>query len=107
MDAHRYGLFLFMGFSSLGGNQFAARIRLWMTDPAMMPDVPFAKVPLRVMHGFTAVQVACFAALWGIKKSPFGLLFPLFILLLQPLRNWVLPRVWDEKHLLTLDSLEH
>lgn len=82
-----YGLFLYMGVGSMKGNQFFERLRLVVTDPALYPAVHYVRtVPSRTIHVFTAVQAACLAVLWAVKSSPAGLLFPLFIALLVPVR---------------------
>ena len=73
-----FGLFLFMGFATLAGNELFERVRMWAMDPAALPKSHhfIGKVPMNVVHKFTAIQVACLAALWVLKSSPLGLLFP-------------------------------
>mmetsp|Transcript_9789 Transcript_9789/g.13132 ORF Transcript_9789/g.13132 Transcript_9789/m.13132 type:complete len:87 (-) Transcript_9789:53-313(-) len=43
-------------------------------------------VPKGVVRLFTAIQVACLAAMFWVKESPIGVLFPVVIALLAPLR---------------------
>nr|MCS5631087.1 PTS sugar transporter subunit IIA [Pirellulaceae bacterium] len=60
-----YGLFLFMGVVSMSGNQFFARVSLWIRDPALYPTTHYSRrVPHSVIHLFTAFQAACLAVLW-------------------------------------------
>lgn len=101
-----YGLFLYMGIASMRGNQFFERLRLWLTDPARVPGDHFARaVPSKVTHLFTAVQLGCLVSLWFVKTSPFGILFPLFIALLVPIREFVARRM-DPTHVALLDPEE-
>lgn len=101
-----YGLFLYMGVTSMHGNQFFERLRLWLTDPAMLPAFHYVRrVPARAIHAFTAVQAASLALLWLVKVSAIALLFPIFIALLVPLRA-LLTRFFAAEHLEALDSEE-
>ncbi len=43
------------------------------------------------MHVFTIVQVVCVGALFGVKNSPAGMLYPVVIIFLLPLK-WILSR---------------
>ena len=61
------------------------------------------KVPIKVVHAFTAIQVACLAALWALKSSALGLLFPVLIAMLVPIRR-SLPKFFDREHLAALDE---
>ena len=82
-----FGLFLYMGFASLGGNQFYDRLMLWITDPKLYPNTHYLKVvPIKAVHKFTLIQLACFVILWVLKTSKIGILFPLMIAALVPIR---------------------
>ncbi|MCA9261311.1 MAG: hypothetical protein KDA61_18980, partial [Planctomycetales bacterium] len=82
-----YGLFLYMGVITLGGNQFVERLSLWIKDPALYPATHYIRrVPIRTVHVFTLIQLGCLAALWFVKSSRAGILFPLLIAALAPLR---------------------
>lgn len=101
-----YGLFLYMGVTSMGGSQLFERLRLWLVDPELLPPHHYVRrVPLRWIHGFTAVQVASLVVLWAVKESPAGILFPLFIALLVPLRA-LLARGFPPSYLEALDAEE-
>jgi hypothetical protein len=102
-----FGLFLFMGFATLAGNEFFERVRLWAMDPRLYPTTHhfMGKVPFPVIHMYTAVQVVCLAALWILKSSPLGLLFPVLIALLVPIRM-SLGRFFSPAHLQALDAEE-
>ena len=101
-----FGLFLFMGISAMSGNQFFERIRLWAMDPGRYPPTYYLRaVPKPVVHAFTAIQALCLAVLWIVKTSAAGILFPLFIALLVPVRIGM-ARFFDEEHLALLDAEE-
>lgn len=101
-----YGLFLYMGVASMRGNQFFERLRLWLTDPALFPSTHYVRrVPPRVIHGFTVVQVVCLGVLWFVKSSAIGILFPVFIALLVPVRA-LLARFIAPAHIAALDADE-
>lgn len=101
-----YGLFLYMGITSIRGNQFFERLRLWLTDPALFPPIHYVRrVPTGVIHKFTIVQAACLLLLWIVKSSAIGILFPLFIALLVPVRA-MLARFIAPDHLAALDAEE-
>lgn len=99
-----FGLFLYMGIATLQGNQFWERFTLFFTDPKLYPDSHYVqRVRHAKIHIFTAVQVAALAALWALKSSPAGILFPVLIGLLVPLRL-SLGRVFTPAELAALDA---
>jgi hypothetical protein len=64
------------------------------------------KVPNLIIHKFTLLQLLCLAMLWGVKASSrFGILFPLFIALLVPVRIFA-NRCFEPQHLAALDAEE-
>lgn len=102
-----FGLFLFMGIASLRGNQFVDRLKLWVTDPTLYPPTHYIRrVSRTVLHGFTAIQVACLLVLWLVKESPYGVLFPLCIAILVPIRRG-LGRIFSQRELAFLDADEN
>lgn len=101
-----FGLFLYMGIASTRGNQFFERLRLWLTDPALFPPHHYVRrVPANVVHAFTTVQAVCLLLLWAVKSSALGILFPVLIALLVPVRR-VLGRWISPEHLAALDAEE-
>jgi mannitol/fructose-specific phosphotransferase system IIA component (Ntr-type) len=101
-----YGLFLFMGVVSMKGNQLFERLSLWAMDSDLYPPTHYIRrVPNRLVHLFTAIQLLCLVFLWVTKASVIGILFPLFIALLVPVR-FLLNRFFDQEHLLALDADE-
>jgi mannitol/fructose-specific phosphotransferase system IIA component (Ntr-type) len=101
-----YGLFLFMGVVSMSGNQLFERLSLWLKEPRLYPPTHYVRmVPIRTLHKFTFIQVTCLVVLWLVKSTVLGILFPLLIALLVPVR-FLLNRVMDTKHLAILDASE-
>ncbi len=102
-----FGLFLYMGIASLRGNQFVDRLKLWFADPALYPPTHYVRrVSRPVLHSFTAIQVLCLSVLWIVKSSTYGVLFPLCIAMLVPVRR-SLNRVFSQKDLAFLDADEN
>ncbi len=101
-----YGLFLFMGVVSLVANQFFERLSLWLIDPALYPTTHYTRrVAISVIHKFTLLQMVCLGVLWFVKASFLGLLFPLFIAVLIPVRL-IAGRFFSENDLAALDAEE-
>jgi mannitol/fructose-specific phosphotransferase system IIA component (Ntr-type) len=101
-----FGLFLFMGIGSLGGNQFIDRFKLWIMDPSLYPPTHYLRaVPVRFVHWYTGIQFVCLSVLWVVKTSVIGILFPFFVALLVPIRMY-LKKVFRPHHLALLDAEE-
>uniref|UniRef100_A0A663NAH6 Anion exchange protein n=1 Tax=Athene cunicularia TaxID=194338 RepID=A0A663NAH6_ATHCN len=65
-----YGVFLYMGVSSLRGIQFFDRLKLFWTPEKHQPDFIYLRhVPLRKVHLFTVIQLICLVLLWAIRVS--------------------------------------
>uniref|UniRef100_A0A8C4N3C8 Anion exchange protein n=1 Tax=Eptatretus burgeri TaxID=7764 RepID=A0A8C4N3C8_EPTBU len=83
-----YGVFLYMGASSLKGIQFFDRLKLFAMPAKHQPDFIYLRhVPLRKAHLFTAIQLSCLALLWTIKVSPAAVVFPMMVLALVFVRK--------------------
>jgi hypothetical protein len=101
-----YGLFLFMGVVSMKGNQLFERLSLWIMDTSLYPRNHYTqRVPRWTMHIFTLIQLVCLSVLMIVKVSTVGILFPLFIALLVPVRL-LLNRYFAAEHLAALDADE-
>lgn len=101
-----FGLFLFMGLGSLGSSQFIERTRLWFLDPKLYQiNHRLRVVPTTIIHKFTLLQVVCLSVLWIVKESPIGILFPLFVALLIPVRM-LLARYMEPEYIALLDAAE-
>ena len=101
-----YGLFLFMGIVSMAGNQFFERLRLWLMDSSLYPTTHYIRrVPIWTIHQFTMLQLVCLLALGFVEVTPLGILFPLFLVLLIPVR-FLAGKFFMPEHLVALDSEE-
>ncbi|XP_057832409.2 boron transporter 1-like [Cryptomeria japonica] len=110
-----WGYFAFMAIESLPGNQFWERILLVFTAPSRRFVVLekhhasfIEKVPFKRIVMFTIFQTCYLLACFGITLIPTaGVLFPLLIMLLVPIRQYVLPRFYKGPHLQELDAAEY
>ena len=101
-----YGLFLFMGVVSMSGNQFFERLRLWLMDSSLYPTTHYMRrVPTWTIHKFTLLQLVCLIVLGLVEVSPLGILFPLFLVLLVPVRM-LAGRFFTPEQLAALDAEE-
>lgn len=100
-----FGIFLYMGVTSLSGIQLFDRILLLLKPPKYHPDVPFVKrVKTWRMHLFTGIQIICLAALWVVKSTPASLALPFVLILTVPLRRLLLPYIFSNLELQCLDA---
>jgi hypothetical protein len=83
------GLFLFLGTSALPGNEMWERIKEIFKDSSIAPKERWSAVPRKVSILFTAIQMACLGAMVYVKESPIGVLFPVVIAMLAPLRVYL------------------
>jgi hypothetical protein len=102
-----FGLFLYMGIVSMKGNQFFERLNLWLMDSALYPSTHYIrKLKNSIIHKFTLIQLICLVVLWIVKSSPLGILFPLFIAVLVPIRQFIVTRLFTPQELAVLDADE-
>lgn len=110
-----WGYFAFMAIESLPGNQFWERILLLFTAPSRRYKVledyhaTFVEtVPFKAIVLFTIFQALYLAVCFGITWIPIaGVLFPLMIMLLVPVRQYILPKFFKGVHLQDLDAAEY
>ncbi|XP_047466093.1 solute carrier family 4 member 1b (Diego blood group) [Mugil cephalus] len=100
-----FGIFLYMGVTSLNGIQLWDRILLLFIPKKYHPDEPYAtRVSTGRMHLFTAIQVVCLAVLWIVKSSPVSLALPFILILTIPLRMFMTGRLFTEMEMKCLDA---
>uniref|UniRef100_A0A8B9JZJ1 Solute carrier family 4 member 7 n=1 Tax=Astyanax mexicanus TaxID=7994 RepID=A0A8B9JZJ1_ASTMX len=100
-----YGVFLYMGVSSLKGIQFFDRIKLFGMPAKHQPDLIYLRyVPLWKVHIFTLVQLTCLVLLWVIKASSARVVFPMMVLALVFIRK-LLDFFFTKRELSWLDDL--
>ena len=98
------GLFLFLGISSLPGNEMWERIKGLFKDSKRASQERWSTVPRRTTTLFTLIQVACLGAMVYVKESPIGVLFPVIIALLAPLRFALEKTVIKKEYMDILDE---
>lgn len=76
-----YGVFLYMGVSSLKGMQVCARVMIFFMPAKYQPDYMFLRhVPIGRVHRFTFIQLFCLALLWTVKTiKAISIVFPLMV----------------------------
>ncbi|XP_055376656.1 electroneutral sodium bicarbonate exchanger 1 isoform X12 [Condylostylus longicornis] len=101
-----YGVFLYMGVSSLKGLQFFDRILIMFMPIKYQPDYMFLRqVPIKRVHLFTIIQLACLAVLWIIKSfKQTSILFPLMLVVMIGIRK-ALDFVFTRRELKILDDI--
>ncbi|KAF7818097.1 boron transporter 1-like [Senna tora] len=110
-----WGYFAFMAIESLPGNQFWERILLLFTAPSRRYKVledyhaTFVEtVPFKTIATFTIFQTVYLLVCFGLTWVPIaGLMFPLMIMLLVPVRQYFLPKFFKGAHLQDLDAAEY
>ncbi|XP_072502135.1 band 3 anion transport protein isoform X1 [Notamacropus eugenii] len=100
-----FGIFLYMGVTSLSGIQLFDRALLLLKPPKYHPDVPYVKrVKTWRMHLFTGIQIICLVVLWVVKSTPASLALPFILILTVPLRRFLLPLIFRNLELQCLDA---
>uniref|UniRef100_A0A8C5A666 Anion exchange protein n=1 Tax=Gadus morhua TaxID=8049 RepID=A0A8C5A666_GADMO len=100
-----YGVFLYMGVSSLKGIQLFDRIKLFGMPAKHQPDLIYLRyVPLWKVHLFTLVQLTCLTLLWITKASAAAVVFPMMVLALVFIRK-LLDFCFTKRELSWLDDL--
>ncbi|XP_061165434.1 sodium bicarbonate cotransporter 3-like [Saccostrea echinata] len=101
-----YGVFLYMGVSSLHGMQIVNRISIWFMPQKYQPDYTYLRhVPTRRVHLFTLIQVLCLIVLWIIKSiKKTSIAFPIMVLGMCFIRKG-LDRIFTQEELKWLDDI--
>uniref|UniRef100_A0A8C6WX34 Anion exchange protein n=1 Tax=Neogobius melanostomus TaxID=47308 RepID=A0A8C6WX34_9GOBI len=100
-----FGIFLYMGITSLSGVQMWDRMLLLITPKKYHPSDAYAtRVSTIRMHLFTFIQVICLAILWMVKMSNFSLALPFVLLLTIPLRMLMTGTVFTKLEMKCLDA---
>ncbi|XP_054706856.1 sodium bicarbonate cotransporter 3-like [Uloborus diversus] len=101
-----YGVFLFMGVSSLKGLQFFERIMLMFMPVKYQPDYSYLRhVPIRQVRMYTVLQFVLFGLLFSckfIKETAF--IFPFLLVAVIFIRG-KLGFIFDKDHLKMLDDV--
>ncbi|XP_041103548.1 anion exchange protein 2-like isoform X2 [Polyodon spathula] len=100
-----FGIFLYMGVTSLNGIQLYERMMLLLMPPKYHPDKTYVrKVRTLRMHLFTGLQLVCLAVLWAVMSTVASLAFPFVLIMTVPLKMLVLTRIFTEREMKSLDG---
>lgn len=103
-----HGLFLYMAFTSLTGNEMVERLLLLITEQQAYPPTHYIRrVPQRKVHLFTTCQIIQLFILCFIGFSPYPfieMVFPIVCFCFLPIRHVLIPRLIDYKYLDALDG---
>lgn len=81
------GLFLYLGTSSISTTDLWERALLFIADSRDIPKTKEVKtVGLQRVKFFVAIQLALLGSMWWLKGTKIGVLFPVLIGLLAPIR---------------------
>merc|ERR1712178_596641 len=100
------GVFLFMGVSSLNGNELFERLALWLRwDTSKYPKYGYVeKVKASSIHKFTFYQLICLGILYALKSiKAVAVVFPFFIASLVFIR-WGFAKIFTAEELEALDG---
>lgn len=103
-----FGVFLFMGVAALDGLQFVNRILIVLKPKKYQPDTPYLRhVPTNRVHCFTALQFICLLILACVNELPYnmGVVFPIMLVLLVFVRQFILPRFFQMDDIRMLDNV--
>lgn len=84
-----YGVFLYMGITSLPGVQFYDRLLIVLMPVKYQPDNIYLRhVKLLRVHLFTLIQFVCFVVMWVIKTiKETSITFPVMLIALMGVRK--------------------
>ncbi|XP_051879887.1 anion exchange protein 2-like isoform X2 [Pristis pectinata] len=100
-----FGIFLYMGVTSLNGIELYERIQLLLMPSKHHPDhVYVRKVKTLRMHLFTIIQIFCLAILWAVMSTVASLAFPFVLILTVPLKVFALTRIFTDREMKCLDA---
>ncbi|KAL7860595.1 hypothetical protein AOLI_G00169440 [Acnodon oligacanthus] len=100
-----FGIFLYMGITSLSGIQLWDRMLLLIVPKKYHPSDPYAtRVQTSRMHLFTVIQVVCLGILWAVKMSKASLALPFVLILTIPMRMLLTGRLFTVLEMKCLDA---
>jgi boron transporter len=95
-----------MGADALRGNGITQKLLYFLRDKKLTsPNDPLRKVRKSRLLLFVGIQLVGFGATFAITQTIAAIGFPVIIMLLLPLRTWVVPRLpFTEEELAILDG---
>jgi boron transporter len=100
------GLFFVMGVQALGGSGITAKILFLARDKTLTHGAePLKRTQRRLaIWTFVAIQLIGFGATFAITQTIAAVGFPIIILLLIPVRTYLLPKWFTQEELSLLDA---
>ncbi|EKM75911.1 hypothetical protein AGABI1DRAFT_45748 [Agaricus bisporus var. burnettii JB137-S8] len=100
------GLFWFMGLDALQSNGITKKLLYLLQDRRLTPsNDPLHRVRKSRILIFTAVELVGFGATFAITQTIAAIGFPVIIMLLIPVRIWIIPRLpFTDEELAILDG---
>ena len=100
------GLFFVMGVQALEANGITTKMLFLLRDRRLSPrSEPLKRIDRRLaIWAFLAIQLIGFGATFAITQTIAAIGFPIIILLLVPVRTFVLPKWFSQKELSILDE---
>lgn len=100
------GLFFVMGTQALVGNGITTKLLFLARDRELTPaSDPLARLQRRsAIWAFVGIELLGFAATFAITQTIAAIGFPVFILLLIPVRTWGMPKWFRAEELRALDG---
>ena len=101
------GLFFIMGVQALEGNGITKKLLFLARDSALTPASadPLSRIGRkRAVWGFVGLELVGFGATFAITQTIAAIGFPVVILLLVPVRTFLLPRYFSAEELALLDA---
>ncbi|XP_064598184.1 electroneutral sodium bicarbonate exchanger 1-like isoform X3 [Liolophura sinensis] len=101
-----YGVFLYMGVSSLKGMQLVSRTLILFMPQKYQPDYMYLRhVRTKRVHIFTLIQIICLVVLWVIKTiKSISIAFPIMVLAMCFVRKG-LDWIFTQRELKWLDDI--
>lgn len=100
------GLFFVMGVQALVGNGVTQKMLFLVRDKELTDATdPLARIERRLaIWVFVAMELVGFGATFAISQTIAAIGFPVIILLLIPVRTWLMPKWFREEELRALDA---
>ena len=101
------GLFFIMGVEALLENGITLKILFLLRDHTLTPSAtePLKRIRRkRAIYYFVTIELLGFAATFAITQTIAAIGFPVFILLLVPIRTFLMPRYFSQEELNILDA---
>ncbi|EAA35044.1 hypothetical protein GE21DRAFT_305 [Neurospora crassa] len=98
------GLFMYMGYQSLSVNPILPRFFEMLSPPSELPPLPNPQISRWAVHGYTLTQIVLTGIIFGVTLTVAAPGFPVIIIILVPVRLWIMNRIWGRETLRFVDG---